>query len=154
MKEFSEFSPNFKTAKISSYSLLLQIDKEGIAYSIADNFRKNYLAIVRKNFKEPVLPENLTQVVKEIIDKETYLNKRYKNVNLIYTSERYTLIPAEFFDKKLVRKIFSLNHYLADNEEVHFNDLKNNIYNLYTFCIFFFSYCCHLLCFLGIYDIP
>ena len=133
MENFSKFDKSFNINKISTYTLTLQLSNLGYAYCIIDTIRKQYVAISNTCYKEKLSYNNYLSTLKEIISKDVYLNKNYKNVNLIFDCKKFTLIPQEFFDKKKLKIYFEFNNPVENYEEIQFNNISEaNIYNIFT----------------------
>ncbi len=131
MQNFSYFNDSFNLKKISSYYLQLQLSKHSISYIITDTIRNQHIAIKNKLFENP--DEDILVNFQNAIKEDVYLNKHYKSVNFFFVSERNTLIPAEYFDKKHIKDYFKFSFVLSNQEEVHFNYIeKAKAYNLYS----------------------
>ncbi len=131
MQDFSYFHESFSLKKISSYMLQIQLSKFGIGYVVTDAIRNQHVAIKNKpfdNIKEDIFV-NFQNAVKE----DVYLNKHYKSVSLLFVSEKNTLIPIQYFNKKYLKDYFKFNFVLSEKEEMHFNHLKKaKAYNIYS----------------------
>jgi len=106
------FDPNFTT----EYKLSIQVSLDGFSFCILDDIRKKHL--VFKHF--PFLLSNdtfLSKKVKEIIENEEALNKRYKKILISYASPRFTIIPNSLTlpDNK---EVFNFNHNFIEDESV------------------------------------
>ncbi len=134
MKEISNFASNFNINKTNTYHLSLQFSKSGYTYSIADTIKRQYLGIKHVPFNNNKLnPEYYYDMVADVLNQDQLLSKNYKAVDLIYVSDKSTLIPANMFDKAYVRQLFEVNFQLFDYEEIHFNKLKSSdIYNVFV----------------------
>lgn len=131
MENFSYFHDSFNLRKLSSYYLQIQLSKFGVSYVISDVIRNQHIAIKNKNFENP--EEDILVNFQEAVKEDVYLNKHYKTVNFFFISEKNTLIPADYFDKKHLKTYFKFNFNLSSKEEVHFNYIeKAKAYNLYS----------------------
>ena len=133
MKNFSKFDKSFNINKISTYYLIIEISTNAYRYCIMDIIRKHYVAIVYKNFEKEITPNNYLKNIKSFIKDDVYLNKNYKKVDLIFFNNKFTLIPDEFFDKKMLKQYFKFNNILSEHEEIHFNKIKRaQLSNVFT----------------------
>ena len=133
MKNFSKFDKSFNINKISTYYLILEISMTSYRYCIMDIIRKQYVAIVHKNFEKTITLYNYLKKLKSFIKDDVYLNKNYKKVDLIFFNNKFTLIPDEFFDKKMLKQYFKFNNILNEHEEIHFNKIKQaKLSNVFT----------------------
>jgi len=133
MKNFSEFDKSFNISKISSYKLSIEIGYFGYSYCITDTIRKQVVALSHKNFESKINDKNLLSQIEKAIKRDVYLNKNYKSVDFIYNTSKFTLVPTEFFNKKLLKSFFKFGNILHNYEELHFNKLKNiDAYNIFA----------------------
>jgi len=61
--------------------------------------------------------------INEIISKDDFLLKRYKKVNVIVPSSRFTLVPSPLFDPARKNDYFSLNHVSSESDIILNNKL-------------------------------
>ncbi|MBN2891927.1 MAG: DUF3822 family protein [Bacteroidales bacterium] len=131
MQDFSYFHESFNLRKLSSYFLQIQLCKLGVGYVITDTIRNQHIAIKHKAFENP--DENILTNFQNAVKEDVYLNKHYKTVNFLFISEKNSLIPADYFDKKHLKEYFKFNFILSEQEEVHFNYIeKAKAYNIYS----------------------
>ena len=121
MKTLSLFDKTFSLSKITAYSLSLQIDYYNFSYTIIDNLRKRFVAIVNYNFEPPASRYTFLNMVDEIINKDTYLQKPYKEVNFIYPSNKFMLMPEKYFERQKLKFYFEIDNILEQGEEILFN---------------------------------
>lgn len=132
MNNFSYFHDSFNLRKLSSYYLNIELSKYGISYVISDAIRSQHIAIKTIQFEDPNtdLIENFQNVVKD----DVYLNKHYKTVNFFLANEKYTLVPADFFDKGKKADFLKYNHAVNRDEEIHFSYIeKAEAYDVYAY---------------------
>ncbi len=132
MQNLSLFHETFNLRKLSSYLLNIQVSEEKLFYTINDAVRNQCIAVVSTEFenaREPIIDK-----FQNIVKNDVYLNKHYKTVNFLFVSEKITLVPADFFDKKYVKDYFKFNHFISPDEEVHFAYIEEiKAYLLYAF---------------------
>ncbi len=121
MENFSLFDKSFSLSRMSAYSLSLQIDYNHFAYAIIDNIRKRFVALVNYNFDPPATKETFLDMVDEVIKKDAYLQKQYKEVNFIYPSDKFMLMPEKYFERKKLKFYFEIDNELENGEEIQFN---------------------------------
>ncbi len=125
MKNFSEFDKSFNLRKLSSYKLSIEVGYYGYSYCIIDTNRNQVVALSHLNFENNPNKENLYNNVEQTFKDDAYLNKKYKNVDIIYNTSKFSIIPKEFFDKKQLKSFFKFSHVLNKNENLHYNKLGN-----------------------------
>jgi len=132
MENFSHFDSAFNVNKTSTYHITIQFCPDGYAYCIKDTIRKQYVAVKNDDFSESSRTSYVDKI-KDVIKSDAYLNKSYKSVDLIFRSEKFTLVPGELFNKSFLKSYFKFNLNYKDDEEIHFNRLKEaDAYNLFA----------------------
>ncbi len=121
MENIQVFDKTFSLSKITAYSLALEIDYKHIAYTIIDNIRKHFIALVYKKFEEQVNEQNFLDIVDKYIKNDQYLQKHYKEVNFIFPSNKFILVPKNYFDKDNIKLYFQAGNELEHGEEIQFN---------------------------------
>ena len=69
---------------------------------------------------------SFTANLKQAIDELEWLNYAYKEVNFVIATQRFTLVPLDFFEDEQAEIIFYHNFHHIDNELVEFNILKKS----------------------------
>jgi len=123
MEHFAHFDSSFNLNKTSTYHLNLIFSDNYYAYCLKDTIRKQYVAIKKSEYPESKRTL-FSDKIKDAIKNDVYLNKSYKSVDLIFKSNKFTLVPNEIFDKSNLKSFFKFNNDLKSDEEIHFNKLK------------------------------
>jgi hypothetical protein len=132
MENFSFFDSAFNVNKTSTYLITIQFCPFGYSYCIKDTIRKQIVAIKNDDYSESTR-SNYVDKIKDVIKSDIFLNKSYKNVDLVFRSDKFTLVPSELFNKSFLKSYFKFNFEFNDDEEIHFNKLKSaNAYNLFV----------------------
>ncbi len=132
MKNFFVFNEGFSKSKTTSYILSLQLDSFGYSYAILDPINNIYDAVNHHNFDKKTINKSIPEKA-EAMKEDLFLSKNYKTVFFNYVSNKSTLVPAELFDRKQLKKIFTFTHKLGEHEELHFNYIKEiDSYNLFS----------------------
>ncbi len=133
MKNFFVFNEGFSKSKTASYILSLQLDNFGYSYAILDPVNKNYDALNHHNFDKKFENKSIVEKAEIMIKEDLFLSKNYNTVYFNFATNKSTLVPADLFDKKELKKIFSFTHKLDEHEELHFNYIKEiDAYNLFA----------------------
>ena len=69
---------------------------------------------------------SFTANLKHAIDELEWLSYQYKAVNIVIATQRFTLIPLNFFEDEQAEDIFCHNFHSMDNEAVEYNILQKN----------------------------
>jgi hypothetical protein len=113
-----------------NYELSIQVSPEGFAFCLLDTIRNKYV------FFRAFEPEEnkffTADTLDEMISKDDFLTKRYKKVNAVVPSQRFTLVPTPLFDPAKKEEYFYFNHPNEDNELI----LNNKITDPDAFVIY------------------
>jgi len=106
-----------------NYEMSVQVSPESFSFSILDTIRNKYILI--RSFS----PENnrsySSEQIGEIISKDDFLTKRYKKINILMPSPKFTLIPAPLFDPGRKDDYFSFNHVMTESNVILNNKLSD-----------------------------
>ena len=125
MYDISLIDETFDLNLSSTYHLSIQVGRKSFTYCILDSINNKYNAIIHYYFGEDIPTDALIETVKELTKGEEILTKRYKSVNIVFVTNKSTLIPKPLFNKNDIETYFKLNHTLEDNEEIMYNQFKN-----------------------------
>lgn len=113
-----------------NYELSMQLSQDGFSFTILDTIRNKYI-LLRKS--EPDENKYFTaDQIGEIISKDDFLMKRFKKVNLVFPSPKFTLVPAPLFDPAKKEEYFSFNLIKEESDVV----LSNKIPDPDAFIVF------------------
>lgn len=107
------------------YHLSIQVSLDGFSFCILNSVNNKFIVLKHFPFDYKINPDIIFEKVERIISKEELLNKKYKSVNAIYKSRKYTIIPSELFEIKNAKLYFENNHILSDLDELHYFKLKS-----------------------------
>jgi hypothetical protein len=114
-----------------NYELSVELSPDNISFCVLDTIRNKFI-MVRSSQAEN--NRNYTfEEVGEIISKDDFLTKRYKKVNIIMPSPKFTLIPSPLFDPGRKDEYFSFNHVTPESNLILNNKLSDpDSYLVYT----------------------
>ncbi|MEI7830774.1 MAG: DUF3822 family protein [Prolixibacteraceae bacterium] len=100
---------SFDPEQTNLYHLSIQISLDGFSFAILDIPKGKYTVLKSTNFflKRPRL---LLSKVQEVMDEDEHLKLKYKTIEIIYSSENFTLVPQAFFQQGAAEKFFGFNH--------------------------------------------
>lgn len=114
--------PQIDFTKTEQYTLSVRLSSEEFYFSIYNPTKeKAYSFISRKTNENLSMAAN----VKEVIKENDFLKHRYRRVNVMVITKRFTLIPFELFEDEQAETILYHNHARHENEIVLYNILKN-----------------------------
>ena len=106
-----------------NYELCLQAGSDSLSFCVLDTIRNKFLLI--RSFE----PENSKYLnaerVKEILNRDDFLLKKYKKVNLIMPSQKFTIVPATLYDPARKDEYFEFNHVLNEGSLILSNKLSD-----------------------------
>ncbi len=106
-----------------NYELSVQMNRDGFTFTILDTLRNKYI-LIRSH--EPDDNKYLNpDRIEEIISKDDFLTKRYRKVNMIIPSPRFTLIPAPLYDPGKKEEYFAFNHIMEESDQILVNKISD-----------------------------
>ena len=104
-----------------NYELSVQMSPDGFAFTILDTIRNKYVLLrATDNDNNKYLT---AEKASEIANKDDFLLKRFKKVNLVFPSSKFTLVPAPLFDPGKKEEYFTLNLIRGENEVILYNKI-------------------------------
>jgi hypothetical protein len=106
-----------------NYELSLQLSPSGFSFCILDTIRNKYVLIRssepedNKNFK--------ADNIKELILKDDFLTRKYKKVNVVMPSQKFTIIPGPLYDPAKKDEYFTFNHNIEKDQIISVNKLSD-----------------------------
>jgi hypothetical protein len=121
----------FDQEKSNLYHLSIQIGMDLFSYAILDIPRGKYTVLKSTNLflKRPRL---LFMKIRELVSSDELLNLKYKSVEIIYSTEKFTLVPNAFFHQSAAEKFLGFNH---ESERGFYLD-KTHLPNAEAWCIY------------------
>jgi hypothetical protein len=108
MPSLELFDETLDINSTDNYELSVQLSPEGFHFCILDTIRYKYVLL---RSSEPDDNKYFTaDKISEIISKDDFLARRYKKVNIVMPSPRFTLVPAPLFDPGKKEEYFTFNH--------------------------------------------
>jgi hypothetical protein len=109
MRDISFIDKTYESTLTYSYHLSVQISLDGFSFCVLDISKGKYIVLKSYNFflKRPRL---LFKHVQEIISKEDMLNQEFRSIEILYSTNIFTLVPQSFYQKGAIEKFVSFNH--------------------------------------------
>jgi len=106
-----------------NYELSIQVSPDGFSFCLLDTIRNKFVLI--RSF-EPEENKYFNAVkIKELLNKDDFLTRQYKKVNLVMPSPKFTLVPAPLFDPGKKDEYFTFNHITDKNSTIIANKLSD-----------------------------
>ncbi|MCX6333396.1 MAG: DUF3822 family protein [Bacteroidia bacterium] len=106
-----------------NYELSVQLSPDGFAFSILDTIRNKYV-MIRSTEPDDNKYLSADRII-ELINKDDFLTRKYKKVNVVMPSPRFTLVPAPLFDPGKKEEYFTFNLNRDDNDVIVANKLPD-----------------------------
>ena len=91
-----------------NYDLSVQISSGRVSFCILDTIRKKYV-LIRDYIPEGTNFPDL-EGVEEILGKDEFLSRKYRKINIITPSPKFTIVPTPVYDKVKMEEYFRFNH--------------------------------------------
>jgi hypothetical protein len=106
-----------------NYELSIQVSPEGLAFCLLDTIRNKYILI--RSFEPEENKLFNSEKLDELISKDDFLTKRYKKVNVVMPSKKFTLVPAPLFDPGKKDEYFTFNHLKNEDDIILTNKVTD-----------------------------
>ena len=99
-----------------NYELCLQVSPDGVSFCLLDSIRNKYIMLRSSGADENkyFTADNIS----EILSGDDFLTKRYKKINVVMPSSKFTIVPTPLYDPARKDKYFGFNHNLEENNIV------------------------------------
>jgi len=106
-----------------NYELSVQVSPDGFSFCLLDDIRNKFVLI--RSFEPEENKYFNAGRINEILDKDDFLARRYKKVNVVMPSPKFTIVPAPLFDPGKKDEYFTFNHILDDGNIIISNKLSD-----------------------------
>jgi hypothetical protein len=106
-----------------NYELSVQVSPDGFSYCLLDGIRNKFVLI--RSFEPEENKYFNAARINEIIGKDDFLSRRFKKVNIVMPSPKFTLVPAPLFDPGKKDEYFEFNHIMDDSNIIISNKLSD-----------------------------
>ncbi len=106
-----------------NYELSVQVSQDGFAFCLLDTIRNKFVLI--RSFEPEESKYFNADKINEILIKDDFLTKRYRKVNSVMPSEKFTIVPAPLFDPGKKDEYYTFNHLPNDGSIIISNKLND-----------------------------
>jgi hypothetical protein len=106
-----------------NYELSIQVSPDGFSFCLLDTIRNKFVLI--RAFEPEENKYFNSDKINELLSKDEFLTKRYKKVNIVMPSKKFTLIPAPLFDPAKKDEYFKFNHIKEDGNMIVANRISD-----------------------------
>lgn len=97
-----------------NYELSVQVSPEGLSFCILDSIRNKF--IMMRSFGADENKFFNAGKIDELIRSDDFLTKRYKKINCVMPSSKFTIVPAPLYDPGKKDEYFEFNHNLEEDK--------------------------------------
>jgi hypothetical protein len=116
-----------------NYEISVELSYYSISFCILDTIRNKFIML--RSLHPDDNHKYTIEEIDEIIIKDDFLTKKYKRVNIIVPSSKFTLIPAPLFDPAKKDEYFLFNHVSSEGNVI----LNNKLTDPDSFLVFALS---------------
>ncbi len=91
-----------------NYELSVNGSPDGLSYCILDTIRNKFILL--RSFEPEENKYFSSTNLNELLSKDDFLSRRYKKINIVIPSRKFTLVPSALFDPAKKDEYFILNH--------------------------------------------
>jgi hypothetical protein len=106
-----------------NYELSVQISHDGFSFCLLDTIRNKFVLI--RSYEPEENKYFNADKINEFLSKDDFLSRRYKKVNIVMPSQKFTLIPAPLFDPGKKDEYFTFNHIAEDGNMIIANKVSD-----------------------------
>lgn len=113
-----------------NYELSIQVSPDGLSYCLLDTVRNKFVMV--RSFGADDSKYFNAASIGELIYKDDFLTKKFRKVNCVMPSQKFTLVPAPLYDPGKKTQYFTFNH----NQGMDSMILANKISDPDSFLVF------------------
>jgi hypothetical protein len=105
-----------------NYELSVQLCSDSLSFCILDGIRNKY--ILFRSFTPDNYRHFTPGQLSELISKDDFLTKKYRKVNTVMPSSRFTMVPSPLFDPGKKEEYFTFNHVISESSQILINKIS------------------------------
>ncbi len=115
----------FDTARTDKFCLVMQVGGENLTLAVLDNLTNDFLAFEQYQFRKTNNERSLAEQIDKLSSEHEWLSNGFKRVDASIVTEKFTLVPAAFFDSTKISDYLKFNQPISE-EDVIVNDVLRN----------------------------
>lgn len=120
-------------AQIKKYKLSIQASLDGFSFCILNSESNKYLSVESLTFENSKSVNDFCSWLKGFYSENSWLNNEFSQVQVLFESEKSTLIPAPLFEETEKENYSKFNFAVPDDHEVLSDKISSlDAFNLYT----------------------
>jgi len=133
MHEINFIDRSFKQESAGIYSVSIQANSSGLAYSICDNVANSIILFRKHRFNQVILQSDLIRSISDVMNSDETLSLDFSRVRFLGYTRQTTLIPAEYYDPESNRKYLTFSEGETTEDSVFSNFIEPpGIYNIFS----------------------
>lgn len=112
------------TSATEKFCLVAQCDRERFSLAVLDNLTNDFLAFESWNYRKAITQQQLSEQLDRMFTDHTWLLNGFKRVDVVVTTDKFTLVPSSLFDSSSAKEILAFNVPLQSNEVVRTDLLR------------------------------
>jgi hypothetical protein len=130
MPFFELFDESLDINSTGNYELSVQAGQDELSYCILDSIRGKYIMLrsYTPESSRSFLPDQLD----ELMQRDDFLQRKYRQTHLVLTTAKSTLVPAALYDPARREEYFTFNHQVSEESII----LTNHISQPESFLLF------------------
>ncbi len=106
-----------------NYDLSVQLSPDGLSFCLLDTIRNKFILI--RSFEPDDNKYFNFEKIKELLEKDDFLNKHYKKVSVVMPSPKFTIVPAPLFDPGKKDEYFEFNQLKKESDTILVNRIND-----------------------------
>src|ERR1041385_7665868 len=108
----------FDISHCEKFCLVMQIGGENLTLAVLDNLSNDFLAFENYSFRKVNNESSLAVQLEKLIGEHEWLAGGFKRADAMIVTEKFTLVPAAFFDSTKISDYLNFNQPVAENDVI------------------------------------
>lgn len=104
--------------EVESSRLSVQISLDGLSFLAIDPIKKETLFFLEKKLDHSTTPEEVLMEIEHIMETHDFLDHKFTEVILIYSTSIYSLVPLSLFDESRAADYLKFNSKILANDYI------------------------------------
>ena len=106
-----------------NYELSVELSPDNLSFFILDTIRNKFIML---RSSQPESDKKFSaDELREMVRKDDFLTRKYKKINVVTPSPKFTLVPAPLFDPGRKDEYFHFNHILHESHIILVNKIND-----------------------------
>lgn len=133
IKIVNKYDEALNKADSEKYKLSIQLSLDGFSFCIFDENTNKFLSIESITIENPNRVDIFCSLIKQFFSAHSWLNLKFKSTNIIYETQKSTLIPSPLFDEAEKNTYSDFNFTPEEDHCVYYDKMISlDAFNLYT----------------------